>query len=187
MSDGTDPNSNSLKLSAQVTTFSNNSADDNFTNSTGSTSSTSNTGSSETIKKSLSNVSNVNERSRASSNASNISTITTNESEIKKVEEDINQANSSEEVDDTKIPDEDINILRIQEMLKMLVIKTSETYLDGGNPSMEDLLLKISSPVFNDSIKFDDFIEKVPKEGLSGKDKILLLMLYYLHNTFFDE
>ena len=83
--------------------------------------------------------------------------------------------------------DEDLNIFKIQEAIKVLVNKAHTNYLDNASPTLQDMLPKLAFPVFEDKITFEDeFTQKIPEE-ISAKDKILLLMLYMLHNTHFDE
>ena len=75
----------------------------------------------------------------------------------------------------------------IQAILKKLVIETDKS-LDEKNMSIRRIFEQIRDSILpNNMIIGEEFIERIPDNELNQKEKILLLMIYALHNTIFDE
>ena len=75
----------------------------------------------------------------------------------------------------------------IQKILKSLVIETDKS-LDEKNMSIREIFEQLRDNIlpFNMNVG-EEFIERVPDSEINQKEKILLLMIYALHNTLFDE
>ena len=79
------------------------------------------------------------------------------------------------------------NVSDIQSLVKKLVIETDNS-LDEKNMSVRKILEQISDNILPDGMEIsEEFIERIPDSEISQKEKILLLMIYALHNIIFDE
>ena len=75
----------------------------------------------------------------------------------------------------------------IQKILKSLVIETDKS-LDEKNMSIREIFEQLRDNILPFDMNVgDEFIERIPDSEINQKEKILLLMIYALHNTLFDE
>ena len=71
----------------------------------------------------------------------------------------------------------------LREILKKLVIETDNN-LEEKNMSVRKIFEQIRNGILPYGMTIgEDFIERIPDTGLNQKEKILLLMIYALHNT----
>ena len=75
----------------------------------------------------------------------------------------------------------------IQKIIKSFVIETDKR-LDEKNMSVREIFEQLRDNILPTGMNVgEDFIERIPDSEINQKEKILLLMLYALHNTLFDE